>query len=60
MQVLLAPDLVEGIPKGSVTTIGMSNVTVDQAFDSLGASHKAGKCNKGKDEGLHFFYEQVE
>ena len=31
-----------------------SNIAIDQAFCRLGASHKAGKCNKGKDEGLHF------
>ena len=54
MQVLLAPNLVEGIPEGSVATIGMSNVTIDQAFGSLGASQKARKGNNGKDEGLHF------
>ena len=54
MQVLLAPDLVEGIPEGSVTTIGMGNVTIDQTFGCFGASQKARKCNKGKDEGLHF------
>ena len=54
MQVLLAPDLVEGIPEGSVTTIGMSNVAIDQAFGSLGPSQKAGQGNEGKDERLHF------
>ena len=53
MQVLLAPDGVEGIPEGCISTIGMSNVSIDQALGSLGGRENAGKGQESKGEGLH-------
>ena len=53
-QVELGLDRGEGIPKGRVSSIGMGNVSIDQALGSLGSREKAGKGQNSKDGGLHF------
>ena len=52
-QVELGLDRREGTPEGRISSIGMGNVSIDQALGSLGARQQAGEGKEGKDEGLH-------